>query len=67
VIVLVTVTLMICIAAAVVAFSGVWILFVFVALARFGPWSRGGGPRGGYGYRGPGYDGRRGRSAHWVR
>jgi hypothetical protein len=68
VVVLVTVTLMICIAAAVIAFSGVWILFVFVALARFGPWSRGGGPRGRYGYGASRYGGsRRGRAPNWVR
>ena len=49
VVVLVTLTLAICIAAAVVAFSGIWMLFVFIAFARFGPWSRGHGFRGPYG------------------
>ncbi len=71
VILLVTVTLTIFITAAVLAFSGVGFLLVILALTRFGPWSRGGGPRGrygGYGYGGQRYGGsRRGRSPHWVR
>lgn len=71
VVLLVTLTLMIFITAFVLAFSGVGFLLVFLALARFGPWSRGPGPRGrsgGYGYGGSRYGGsRRGRAPHWVR
>jgi hypothetical protein len=76
VVLLVTVTLTIFIAAAVLAFSGAGFLLVILALTRFGPWCRGCGPRGRYG--GPGYGASRsgasryggsqgGRSPHWVR
>ncbi|HET9720572.1 MAG TPA: DUF1707 domain-containing protein [Solirubrobacteraceae bacterium] len=69
VVVLVTLTLMVCIAAAVMAFSGVWMLFVVLALGRFGPWSRGTRYRARYGRYGPGSQGgsRNGRAPYWVR
>lgn len=68
VVVLVMLTLMICIAAAVMAFSGVWMLFVVLAVGRFGPWSRGRARYGRYGYGPSRYgDSRSGRAAHWVR
>lgn len=78
VVVLLTLTLAICIAAAVVAFSGVWLLFLVVAFARLGPWSHGrrgsgrgpGGGAGRVGYRydrSGGYGSGRGRSAYWLR
>ncbi len=75
--VLVIATLVLFVTAAVIALSGVWLLFLIVLVARLGGRGRPGSPhrRGGYGGRPNGsrpygarpYDGRRGRYPYWVR
>jgi hypothetical protein len=67
---LVTVTMMLFIMAALVvagffAFGGVWVMIAILLFARRGPWS--GGRRGGYyGYRSGRYGPGRGRHVHWI-